>query len=652
MIRAFLRSRDGKIGTVIIVLLLLVAIVGPIVMSKSASQLNFGDLNRGPSASHWLGTDSLGRDRLARLIVASRLSMILALEATLLGAGIGIVWGAGAALLRGYLRSVALRLVDSLMAFPAVLVAIFIGAIMGPGGTSAMIGVAVGLSFPFARVTSNLVLSLTARDYVQAARIMGIRGPRLIFRHILPNAGESLAITATVTMSASIVALATLSFLGLGVQSPQYDWGDLLTQGVQQIYEAPAAAVGPAVAIAIVALAFGFLGESLARAMNPSRWRGERTEPVEPSLAHAASGTGLVEPAVAQLHERPATPAANGLALQTLSTVATAVAVERKKVLEVEHLAVVFPGTDSTVNLVNDISFSVAAGEMVGIAGESGSGKTMTAMAIAGLIPHQGNVTGSVRLAGQDLISASSAERRDALVNNLAVVFQDPMSSLNPALVIGRQMTEAVMIHRGMRRREALSLAEQHLRELNVPAPRLQLDRYPHELSGGMRQRVMIAMGLMTRPKLLIADEPTTSLDLTVQAQLMELLHKINEEHNMAVLLISHNLGLLSQNCSRVMTMYAGRIVEDGSAANVLLDPLHPYTQALLAVTPKMDHPRGDRLPSIPGQPPDFNALPTGCVYHPRCPLVGERCKAEAPPLIARTGGRRIACWIANEGMK
>jgi oligopeptide/dipeptide ABC transporter ATP-binding protein len=162
----------------------------------------------------------------------------------------------------------------------------------------------------------------------------------------------------------------------------------------------------------------------------------------------------------------------------------------------------------------------------------------------------------------------------------------------------------------------------------------------------------MIAMGLMTKPALLIADEPTTSLDLTVQAQLMELFHKINEEHNMAVLLISHNLGLLSQNCARVMTMYAGRIVEDGPTADVLLDPLHPYTRALLAVSPKMDHPRGDRLPSIPGQPPDFNALPAGCVYHPRCPLALDRCKTEIPPLVTRGYGRRVACWVANEGME
>jgi oligopeptide/dipeptide ABC transporter ATP-binding protein len=649
MIRAFLKSRDGKIGIAIVGVLLIAAIVGPPLLSGPASQLHFDALNLSPSMHHWLGTDTLGRDRLARLVVASRLSIVLALEATLLGAGIGIVWGAGTALLPGHLRSIGLRLIDALMAFPAVLVAIFIGAILGASANSAMIGVAVGLSVPFARVTSNLALSLTAREYVQAARMTGVRGPQLIFRHILPNAGETLAITATVTMSASIVALATLSFLGLGVQSPQYDWGDLLTQGVQQIYESPAAAFGPAVAIAVVALAFGFLGEALARSMNPARWRADRGAGASPTIPAKAASNGAHRPA-AQVAQRPAAPVTSGLDLQTASAV-TAVATRRDQVLEVENLTVSFPGTNSTLHLVNGISFSVARGEMIGIAGESGSGKTMTAMAVAGLIPHPGRVTGTVRLAGCELTTASSQERRNALVKNLAVVFQDPMSSLNPALTIGRQMTEAVEVHGNMPHREALALAEQRLAELNIPAPALQLSRYPHELSGGMRQRVMIAMGLMNTPPLLIADEPTTSLDLTVQAQLMELFHKVSEEHDMAVLLISHNLGLLSQNCSRVITMYAGGIVEDGPTEDVLLDPLHPYTRALLAVAPKLDHPRGDRLASIPGQPPDVNSLPLGCAFHPRCPVALDRCKVEMPPLVGRAHGRHVSCWVANEGV-
>jgi peptide/nickel transport system permease protein len=648
MIRAFFKARDGKIGITIVGIILIVAIVGPLLLSGRASQLNFAALRQPPSVHYWLGTDELGRDRLARLVVASRLSIVLALEATLLGAGIGMVWGAGTALLRGHLRSFGLRLIDSLLAFPAVLVAIFIGAIMGPGATGAMIGVAVGLSFPFARVTSNLTLSLATREYIQAARIMNIRGPRLIFRHVLPNVGETLAITATVTMSASIVALATLSFLGLGVQAPQYDWGDLLTQGVQQIYESPAAAFGPAVAIAVVALAFGFLGEALARAMNPARWRAARTAGASPAVPVEAPANAGHRSAT-HVAERPATPVTSGLALQTASA-ATAVATRRVQALEVEDLTVSFAGTNSVINVVNGISFSVAKGEMVGIAGESGSGKSMTAMAVAGLIPHPGRVTGTVRLAGCELIAASAQERRDALVKNLAVVFQDPMSSLNPAITIGRQMTEAVEVHGSMSHRQALALAEQRLGELNIPAPTLQLSRYPYELSGGMRQRVMIAMGLMNTPTLLIADEPTTSLDLTVQAQLMELFHKVNEEHDMAVLVISHNLGLLSQNCSRVITMYAGGIVEDGATEEVLLDPLHPYTRALLAVAPKLDHPRGDRLPSIPGQAPDFNSLPSGCAFHPRCPVALDRCKAEVPPLVSLAHGRRVSCWVASGG--
>jgi oligopeptide/dipeptide ABC transporter ATP-binding protein len=320
----------------------------------------------------------------------------------------------------------------------------------------------------------------------------------------------------------------------------------------------------------------------------------------------------------------------------------------RENALDVQHLRVSFARDESNVTILDDIGFSVAKGEMVGIAGESGSGKTMTAMAIAGLVPHPGVVSGTVRLAGCDLVAASPKQKREAMARQLAVVFQDPMSSLNPVLTIGRQMTEAVELHAGVPHRQALRLAEERLQELNIPAPRQQLERYPHELSGGMRQRVMIAMGLMHAPALLIADEPTTALDLTVQAQLMDLLHRVNEEHNMAVLLISHNLGLLSQNCSRVITMYAGRIVEDGPSQDVLRGPLHPYTRALLGAMPKITASKNDRLASIPGQPPDFAARPSGCAYRARCPFALARCETESPPLRATAQGHRVACWVAS----
>jgi oligopeptide/dipeptide ABC transporter ATP-binding protein len=273
----------------------------------------------------------------------------------------------------------------------------------------------------------------------------------------------------------------------------------------------------------------------------------------------------------------------------------------------------------------------------------------MTAMAIAQLVPHPGRTAGTVTLNGQGL-EAMSPDALDSLLGTrLAVVFQDPMSSLNPALKIATQLTEGVQQHRQLSHPAATKLAVTRLREVNIPTPERQLERHPHELSGGMRQRVMIAMGLMNEPVLLIADEPTTALDVTIQAQIMDLLKEINQDHGTAIILISHNLALISQNCDRVLVMYAARIVEELTREQLLTEPLHPYSRALLASVPDVGRPPDEPLAYIPGQAPDLANLPSGCPYHPRCPLARTRCTVERPPLELRPDGRRVACWVANE---
>lgn len=275
----------------------------------------------------------------------------------------------------------------------------------------------------------------------------------------------------------------------------------------------------------------------------------------------------------------------------------------------------------------------------------------MTAMAIAQLVPYPGKVTGEVILNGRQLQNIPIRELDHLLGTKLAIVFQDPMSSLNPALRIGPQMTERVEVHEQKSRRVARSLAVRKLGEANISAPERQLDKYPHELSGGMRQRVMIAMGLMTEPALLIADEPTTALDVTIQAQIMDLLSAIRADYDATVILISHNLGLVSQNCNRIIVMYAGRIVEDLSASQLLLEPKHPYTVALLAAVPDMMRSRELPLESIPGQAPDLASVPPGCPYHPRCSWAVDICRAVRPMLRERPDGTRVACHVANRDL-
>jgi oligopeptide/dipeptide ABC transporter ATP-binding protein len=320
-------------------------------------------------------------------------------------------------------------------------------------------------------------------------------------------------------------------------------------------------------------------------------------------------------------------------------------------VLEVKDLTVEFPGYGRPVRVVDSISFTLSKGEMLGVVGESGSGKTMLSVAIAQLVPYPGTVKGEVKLKGRDLQLIPLKDLDKVLGSEIAVVFQDPMSSLNPALKIGIQLTEGVEVHQHLSRADADALAVQRLGEVNIPTPARQMQRHPHELSGGMRQRVMIAMGLMKSPALLIADEPTTALDVTIQAQIMDLLYRINREHQTAIILISHNLGLVSQNCERVLVMYAGRVVEDLTIDQLKAQPLHPYTQLLLAAIPDLSRPRNEALATIPGQAPDMAAPPPGCPFHPRCPLAVDKCRVDRPPLVMRAGGQRVACWVANQDL-
>jgi oligopeptide/dipeptide ABC transporter ATP-binding protein len=311
-------------------------------------------------------------------------------------------------------------------------------------------------------------------------------------------------------------------------------------------------------------------------------------------------------------------------------------------------LVVTFPGSSGPIDIVKGISFTVHEGELLGVVGESGSGKTMTAMAVAQLVPYPGRVEGTVTLHGNELIGLPHKRLDDVLGMDLAVVFQDPMSSLNPALRVGSQLALPLRVHRRLGRKEAAHLAAEGLRSVRIPAAERQLRRYPHEFSGGMRQRAMIAKGLMKKPTLLIADEPTTALDVTIQAQIMDLLNEINERDKTAIVLISHNLALISQNCHRVIVMYTGRIVEELNAHELVTDPLHPYTKALLGAVPQIGQPREQPLSHIPGEIPDIAVPPPGCPYHPRCPLAGDRCRIERPMLLSRPGGRRLACHVIN----
>lgn len=320
-----------------------------------------------------------------------------------------------------------------------------------------------------------------------------------------------------------------------------------------------------------------------------------------------------------------------------------------KQLLNVDELQVSFHTRDGLNQAVRGVSFHMGAGETVGIVGESGSGKSVTAKAIMGLIAPPGKIThGSVTFQGENLLGLSQKDWRKLRGNRIAMVFQDPMTSLNPVKTIGFQMSEVIRRHRGLGKKEAMQEAVEMLRKVGISEPERRVKQYPHEFSGGMRQRVMIAMALSCNPELLIADEPTTALDVTIQAQILDLLKKLKDESDTAVLLITHDLGVVAQVCSRVVVMYGGMVMEEGTVEDIFYRTGHPYTQGLLRSLPKRVGANRERLVPIEGSPPDLINPPAGCPFRDRCPYAFGKC-AELPPVAELGEGHRSLCWLVQD---
>ena len=331
---------------------------------------------------------------------------------------------------------------------------------------------------------------------------------------------------------------------------------------------------------------------------------------------------------------------------------------ERSKtatLLEIEDLQVEFKTRHGIARVLDHVGFELQSGRTLGIVGESGCGKSMTALSIMGLVPTPpGRISGgSIRLNGEDLLRADKKRLREVRGNEISMIFQEAMTSLNPVFSVGDQIAESVRLHQGLSKREALERAVEMLKAVGIPVPERRVKEYPHQLSGGMRQRVMIAMALACNPAVLIADEPTTALDVTVQAQIFDLLEDLQARTHAAIILITHDMGAIAEMADRVVVMYAGRVVEEGTVEAILDTPRHPYTQGLIACVPHLDpDPKPERPPlvEVPGVVPALTDLGTGCAFAPRCIHAMERCQAQAPPVFNTGGGHRAACWLIEEG--
>jgi peptide/nickel transport system permease protein len=555
----------------------------------------------GPGAVYWLGTDDLGRDTLSRLIFGAR----TALQASFQSVGIGVLFGVSIGLVVGYLGGwydrVAMRLADVMQSIPALLLALALIGVLGKGLGNAMVAVGVIFAVSFMRITRAVVMAEREQLYVDAARVLGLRTVAILLRQILPNVAAPLIVQASIALGTALLIEAMLSFLGVGAESTEVSWGGMLETARQFQSQQPLLPVFPGLAITFSVLAFNLLGDSLRDAMLP------------------AGAAATPRPAAAA----PARPAAE------------AAPAPEDALLRVSRLTVTasLPG-GGEAELLSDVSFHVRRGETLGLVGESGCGKSMTATAIMGLLPQGVHVSaGSIRLAGTELAGLGDGELRRIRGRRIGMVFQEPMAALSPVHTVGRQISDAVRAHSGMGRKQALERAAELLALVGVPDPRRRLADYPHQFSGGMAQRVVIAGALACEPELLIADEPTTALDVTIQAQVLDLLMDLRQRLSMSVVLITHDLGVVADACDRVAVMYAGEIVEVGGIQETFSRPRHPYTAALLAAMPRGEG-SGSALATVPGRVPPAWAWPRGCRFHPRCAHAAPGCAEPPNPLL------------------
>ena len=574
---------------------------------------------QGPSAAHWLGTDDLGRDVLSRLIVGCRIAVIAAAEATSIAMILGVPLGLYIGYRGGWWDWVVMRIVEAIMSIPGIMVAIVIIAILGPGLHRAMIALGILFSTSFLRLARGVVLTEREEIYVRSARVIGASDSRILLRHIFPNIAPPLIVQTTLTVGAVLLAEAGLSFIGLGVQPPDASWGTMLNTAASYMELDWFLAIPPGIAIVLTVLSVNLLGDTLRDTI----------------------GRGIT------VGVNPAIPVARFDAAESNAEAGPRSAPRRDDVLCVESLQVVVSTAGGEVPVVTDLSFSVGRGETLGLVGESGSGKTITGLAILGLIGTAGRSThGAITLNGRELRGVGQKQMEAIRGNEVAMAFQDPTTSLNPAFTVGDQIAEVLRTKKGMSRQEAWARTIELIDRVGIPRPAERAKAYPHELSGGMAQRIAIARALSCNPSLLIADEPTTALDVTVQQEILDLFRDLQEEFGMAILFVTHDLAVAADVCDRIAVMYAGEIIEVAPVGDLFARPLHPYTAGLLSASPH-EAGRNPPLPTIRGSVPRPGSWPAGCRFSDRCAYTQAQCEMRIP--LAETGQRMVRCTRAAE---
>jgi len=621
-LRRFVTNPSAIAGVLVLLAMILLAFVGPYLTHWSYSEPDYEAIRAAPSARHWWGTNAIGQDVYAQTVRGLQKSVIIGLLVAVCSTVVASAVGTAAGYFRGWTDRTLMFLVDLLLVLPSFLIISIVSPRLRSSGWIALVGLITLFGWMItARVVRSMTLSIVERDFVTAARFMGVHPARIIVRHVLPNIASFLIIDATIQAGAAVITETSLSYFGFGVQAPDVSLGTLIADGTGDAIGYPWMFFFAAGLLVVFVLAVNLVGDGLRDALDPTSGAGRPARRADDVPAPPASVAGsVVEPVVGPVVDGPA------------------------PILRVRDLQVTFRARRKPpAPAVRGIDLDLYPGEVLGLVGESGSGKSVTSLALLGLLPGNARVHGSIELAGQQVVGASDQAMSRLRGQRIGIVFQDPLTSFTPVYRIGDQIAEALRAHQDISRERARRRVVELLDLVGIPDPARRANAFPHEFSGGMRQRAMIAMAIANDPDVIVADEPTTALDVTIQAQILDLMLELKDRLGTAIILITHDLGVVAEMADDVAVMYAGQIVERAPVRDLFARPEHPYTVGLLGSIPRLDDKR-EQLPSIEGRVPDMTRPPEGCRFAARCPFVEPACRANPPPLVEVAPGHLTRC--------